>query len=71
MSPGGFAPKRTKVTAIYDIADVVQNSAVLNHPQLVGDYDGSLVGFFDWSSVFDETTTAIKGISKYHHFCMS
>ena len=50
-------------------ADVVRNSAVVN--QLVGDYDGSLVDFFDWSSVFDETTTAIKGISTYHHFCMS
>ena len=63
--------KRTKVATIHDIADVVRNSAVVNHPQLVGDYDGSLVDFFDWSSVFDETTTAIKGISKYHHFRMS
>ena len=61
--------KRSKVSTIYDIAEVVRNSGVVNHPQLVGDYDGSsYVTFYDWSSVFDETTMAIKGISKFHHF---
>ena len=64
--------KKTKVATIHDIADVVRKSAVVNHPQLIGDYDGSnFVKFFDWSSVFDEHTTAIKGISKFHHFRMS
>jgi len=64
--------KRTKVATIYDIADVVRKSAVVNYPQLVGDYNGSsFVNFFDWSSVFDEHTTTIKGISKFHHFRMS
>ena len=47
-------------------------SMILNYPQLIGDYDGSnFVKFFDWSSVFDEHTTAIKGISKFQHFRMS
>ena len=41
---------------------VVNKSAVLNHPQLIGDHDGSMfVKFHDWSSIFEYTTT-IKGI---------
>ena len=60
--------KRSKVSTIHDIAEVVRNSTVVNHPQLVGDYDGSsFVTFYEWSSIFDETTTAIKEISKLHH----
>ena len=54
---------------IYDIADVVRNSAAVNHPQLIADYDGNnFVKFYDWNSVFEDTTTAIKSISKMHHF---
>ena len=40
--------KRTTVGTIHDIADVVRKSAVLNHPQLIGDYDGTtFVKFYD------------------------
>ena len=61
--------KRTKVGTIYDIADVVRKSTDVNHPQLIADYDGNnFVKFYDWSSVFEDTATAIKGISKMHHF---
>ena len=61
--------KRTRVGTIYDIAEVVRQSAVLNHPQLIGDYDGNtFVKFYDWSSIFEEYTTAIKGISRCQHF---
>ena len=61
--------KRTRVGTIYDIAEVVRQSAVLSHPQLIGDYDGNtFVKFYDWSSVFEEYTTTIKGISRYQHF---
>ena len=64
--------KRTRVGTIYDIADVVRQSAVLNHPQLIGDYDGNtFVKFYDWSQMFEEYTTAIKGISKFQHFRVS
>ena len=64
--------KRNTVGTIHDIADVVRKSAVLNHPQLIGDYDGTtFVKFYDWSSTFEEHTTAIKGISQYQHFRMS
>ena len=64
--------KKTEVATIHDIANVVRKSAIVNHPQLIGDYDGSnFVKFYEWSSVFDEHTTAIKGISKFQCFRMS
>ena len=64
--------KRTSVGTIDDITDVVQKSAVFNHPQLIGDYDGTtFVKFYNWSSTFEEYTTAIKGISRHQHFRMS
>ena len=64
--------KRTKVGTINDIAEVVSKSASVNHPQLVGSYDGtSFVNFYNWSSFFDDTTTQIKGITKMHHFRFS
>ena len=61
--------QRTAIGTIHDIADVVKKSVTVNHPQLIGDYDGStFVEFFDWSRMFEQHTTAIKGISRYHHF---
>ena len=43
--------KRTRVNCLDDIADVVRNSASVNHPQLVGHQDGtSIVPFYDWSN---------------------
>ena len=43
--------QKTKVATIHDIADMVRKSAVVNHPQLIGDYDGfNFVKFFDWNS---------------------
>ena len=64
--------KKAQVATIHDIADAVRKSAVVNYPQLIGDYDGSIyVKFYDWSNVFDENTIAIKGITKFQHFRMS
>lgn len=64
--------KKSNVATIQDIAEVVQKSAVVNHPQLIGDYDGSTyVKFYNWSNIFDDYTIAIKGITKFHHFRMS
>ena len=41
--------KLTKVGTIYDIADVVHNSAAVNHLQLIADYDGkNFVKFYDF-----------------------
>ena len=63
--------RRTKVGSINDIAEVVQRSASVNHPQLVAEYDGTTyVKMYDWSSFFESRTiqTSLKGISKMHHF---
>ena len=64
--------KRTKVGTINDIAEVVRKSASVNHPQLISDYNGNqFVTFYNWSSLFDDTTAAIKGITKMQHFCFN
>lgn len=63
--------RKTKVGSIQDIAEVVKRSASVNHPQLVGEYDGTThVKTYDWSSFFDGHViqTSLKGISKMHHF---
>lgn len=63
--------KRTKITCLDDIAQVVEKSASVNHPQLVGHLDGtSVVPFYDWNKFYDERTTksALKGINQMHHF---
>lgn len=63
--------RKTKVGSIHDIAEVVKQSAIVNHPQLVGEYDGTThVKTYDWSSFFESHTiqTSLKGISKMHHF---
>ena len=45
--------KKTKVGSINDIAEVAERSAVVNHAQLVGEYDGTIhVPMYDWSSFF-------------------
>ena len=63
--------RKTKVGNIHDIADVVKQSATVNHPQLIGDYDGTIhVISHDWSTFFDDhfIQTSLKGISKIQHF---
>ena len=63
--------KKTKVGTIFDIAEVAERSAVVNHAQLVGDYNGTIhVPMYNWSAFFDGHTiqTALKGISQMHHF---
>ena len=68
--------RRTKVGSIDDIAAVVERSATVNHPQLVGTHDGTTcVPFYNWSDFFDQhmVQSALKGISQMHHFrfCVS
>ena len=61
--------KRTKVSTLEVIAGVVRRSSAVNYPQVVGSYDGtSSVHFYNWSSLFDSKATALKGITKLHHF---
>lgn len=66
--------KKVKVGSINDIAEVAERSAVVNHAQLAGEYDGTIhVPMYDWSSFFEGHTiqTAMKGISQMHHFRFS
>ena len=71
-----FAPDlgfRTRVDMVYyGISDVVWQFAVLNHPQLIGDYDGNMFVMFMTEATWlrNTYTTAIKGINKYQHFQM-
>ena len=62
---------KTKVVSIHDIAEVVKQSASVNHTQLIGEYDGTThVKTYHWNSIFESHTiqTSLKGISKMHHF---
>ena len=62
--------RKTKVGSIHDIAEVVKQSANVNHPQLNGDYGGTTyMKTYDWSSFFESRViqTSLKGISKMHH----
>ena len=63
--------RKTNVGSINDIAEVVKRSASVNHPQLIGEYDGTThVKMYDWSNFFESHTikSALKGISKMQHF---
>ena len=63
--------KKTRVGTINDIAEVAEKSAVVNHAQLIGDYDGSIhVPMYNWAEFFEGHTvqTALKGISQMNHF---
>ena len=57
-----------------DIVQAVNHSAVPNVAQLVSTQDGTtVVPMYDWSSYFEDHTikTALKGITKMHHFRFS
>ena len=57
-----------------DIAKVVDQSASMNHPQLVGDQQGDvIVPVYDWISFFKERTikNGLRGIKKMAHFRFS
>ena len=62
--------RHTKVGCLDDIVRVVENSATVNHAQLVGTQSGEvLVTTYDWSEFFSEPyrQNALKGIKAMHH----
>lgn len=66
--------RRTKVGCLDDIARVVEESAVVNHAQLVGTQDGEvIVPTYDWAQYFDRPfrQKALKGIKAMHHLTFS
>ncbi len=63
--------RRTKVGCLADIVKVVNESAVVNHAQLVGTEDGTvIVPQYDWAEYFDTffKRQAFKGL---HHLVFS
>ena len=65
---------RTKVGSLADIAKVVNTSAVVNHAQLVGTEDGTvIVPQYNWSEFFAPyfKRQAFKGIKSIHHLVFS
>lgn len=66
--------RKTKVGCLADIAKVVNDSAVVNHAELVGTEDGTaLVPQYDWAEYFTPffKKTAFKGIKDLHHLVFS
>ena len=60
--------KRTPVSCMGDIADVVNKSAVCNHAQLVATEEREVVPTRDWASFLAPHLKKIVGIKKFHHF---
>jgi hypothetical protein len=62
--------KRTAVGCLDDMVRVVEQSASINHAQLVGKEDGTvLVEQYDWAAFFDQyfRRNAFDGIKSFHH----
>ena len=63
--------RRTVIDCLDDIVKAVENSAAVNHAQLVGTQDGEiLVATYDWAAFFDKKfkQTALQGIKLIQHF---
>ena len=66
--------RRTRVGCLDDIVRVVEESAEVNHAQLVGAQDGTvIVPTYNWADYFDSffKQTAFKGIKAMHHMRFS
>ena len=61
--------RKTDVGCLEDIARVVDESSVMNVPQLVGTSSGEvIVPSFDWTGYLTPHFKVIKGIKRIHHF---
>lgn len=66
--------RMTKVGCLSDIVSVVNQSASMNHSQLMGDQSGNvMVTTYDWITFFEERVikSALKGIKSFSHFRFS
>ena len=62
--------RRTAVSSLDDLADVVEESATCNICQLVGTQDGRvIVPSRDWAGFLSPHFRRLDGIKQYHHFC--
>lgn len=61
--------QRTKVSTLGEIAQVIENPAVCNLPQLVSTENGNIiVPMWNWSDFFASHFKRVPSIKKYHHF---
>lgn len=60
--------KRTKVSSMAEIADVVEKSAVCNQAQFVHTEDTEVVPTYDWASFLLPHCRKVPNIKRYHHF---
>ena len=60
--------KRTRVSSMGEIADVVERSASCNEVQIVCNEDAEVVPTYDWTSFLQPHFQKITGIKKLHHF---
>ena len=61
--------RRTKVGSLSDIAQVVNNSATVNIPQICGTEDGQvIVPTYNWKDDLSIRFKTVKNIKTYHHF---
>ena len=64
--------KRTMISGLTDLANVVDTSANVNTTQLTGTPDGRvIVPMCDWQTFLYEHTKKLVGIKSFHHLCFS
>ena len=63
--------KRTKVSSMAEIADVVDKSAVCNVAQITHTEDTEVVPTYDWASFLLPHSRKVPNIKRYHHFRFS
>ena len=64
--------RRTKVSCLSDLEQVVNISAEANIAQVVGTQCGEVVvPTYNWSAMFTGRLKKLKGIKKYHHFSIT
>ena len=64
--------KKTFVSSLGDIVDVVNSSAEVNTAQLVGSQEGDVVvPTYDWATFLGKHFRKVPNIKQYHHFKFS
>ncbi len=61
--------RRTFVSSLQNLADVVTQSADVNEVQLVGTQEGTpVVPMYDWTTFLGERCRKVPKMKSYHHF---
>ena len=64
--------RKTYVSSLEDLVEVVNSSAAVNTAQLVGTQDGEvIVPCYDWSSFLGKYMNKVPKMKSYHHFTFS